>query len=82
MEQPENGVLKWMFQCALRDRFGADRQRMAMELRIGESKLKRALDTDDAPETMLLFERLMLYYAERSLSIDEILSKCPKPQNE
>ena len=48
---------------------------MALELRVGENTLQRALEQDECPESLLLFEQLMHYCMTHNISMDAFLAQ-------
>lgn len=71
----QEGILNWIYSYALKELFGSDLCNMALELRIGEGVIQRAMNQEKSTESMLLFERLMRYCMQHDISMDSILAK-------
>ena len=69
-----SGMMKWMYHYVLGEVFDSDVRNMAIELRVTEKTLQKALEQDNCAESMLLFEQLMHYCMEHSISMDAILA--------
>ena len=71
----QEGTLNWIYSYALKELFNADLRSMALELRIGEGVIQRAMDQEKSAESMLLFEQLMRYCMQHDISMDSILAE-------
>ena len=71
----QEGILNWIYSYALKELFNADLRSMALELRIGEGVIQRAMDQEKSAESMLLFEQLMRYCMQHDISMDSILTE-------
>lgn len=71
----QEGILNWIYSYALNELFNSDLRSMALELRIGEGVIQRAMDQEKSAESMLLFEQLMRYCMQHDISMDSILAE-------
>lgn len=71
----QEGILNWIYSYALKELFNSDLRSMALELRIGEGVIQRAMDQEKSAESMLLFEQLMSYCMQHDISMDSILAE-------
>ena len=71
----QEGILNWIYSYVLKELFNSDLRSMALELRIGEGVIQRAMDQEKSAESMLLFEQLMCYCMQHDISMDSILAK-------
>ena len=71
----QEGILNGIYSYALKELFNADLRSMALELRIGEGVIQRAMDQEKSAESMLLFEQLMRYCMQHDISMDSILAE-------
>ena len=71
----QEGILNWIYSYALKELFNSDLRSMALELRIGEGVIQRAMDQEKSAESMLLFEQLMRYCMQHDISMDSILAE-------
>jgi transcription termination factor NusB len=69
------GILGWLYHCALNKLFESDLRSMALALRVGERTLERALEQENGAESVLLFEQLMRYCMEHNISMDAMLAE-------
>lgn len=69
-----DGILGWLYRYTLKELFDSDIRTMAIELRVSERNLQRAMEKENDVESVLLFERLMQYCMEHHISMDAILS--------
>ena len=70
-----SGMLRWIYNYTLKEVFRSDARNMALELRVGENTLQRALEQDECPESLLLFEQLMHYCMTHNSSMDAFLAQ-------
>lgn len=68
-------MLRWIYNYTLKEVFRSDARNMALELRVGENTLQRALEQDECPESLLLFEQLMHYCMTHNISMDAFLAQ-------
>lgn len=69
------GLLQWAYQYILENYLNSDSRGMAVELRMQESAIERALTEDDSIEYSLLFEQLLAYCSRNGISIDAIMEE-------
>lgn len=71
-----DSILNWLFFYVLEHQFMNDRREMALQLRVTERTLNKAIDEERTAETALLFEQILEYALDHEeLCIDKILKK-------
>lgn len=69
------GLLQWTYQYILEKHLNSDSRGLAVELRMQESAIERALNEDNSIEYSLLFEQLLAYCSRNGISIDAIMEE-------
>ena len=70
-----SGMLRWIYNYTLNEVFRSDARNMPLNFGSGENTLQRALEQDECPESLLLFEQLMHYCMTHNISMDAILAQ-------
>lgn len=68
-----DGILLWLYQYFCSHCFYSRDDIMAVALRVPEYKLKRALAMQGEDEVLSIFEPLMRFCLDNSISVDSIL---------
>ena len=69
----DNKLLQHIYQHVLRDHANSDSRALAIELRMTEPTIDKALRKKGSAEYALLFEQLLALCIDRKISVDSIL---------
>lgn len=69
------GIQLWFNQYVYRETMQSDMRSMALELRISEKTVEKALRSEDAPETALVFRLCLRMMAFRNIDLNKVFMR-------